>query len=131
MAQLEVRSFKDLDLDFLIHPKTRDIQKKISVNALKQSIRNLVLYKRYDKPFHPEISGGITDLLFEPMDKIVSGLLKTTITDVINNYEPRIVLEDISVDGDEDSNSYEVRIVFSFVNETEPIEIDFLIERVK
>ena len=133
MAQgkLESRIYKDIDLDFLIHPKTGDIAKKTDVNSIKQSVRNLVLFGIHDKPFHPEINGGITDLLFEPMDKITAGIIETTITRVINNYEPRIKLEGVSVEGDEDNNKYEVRVVFSFVNDTDPIEIDFLLERVK
>ena len=133
MAQqkLESRQYKDLDLDFLIHPKTKDILKKTDINAIKQSVKNLVLYRAHEKPFHPEIAGGLNGLLFEPMTKITEGIIETTITRVINNYEPRIKIEGVSVDGDEDRNRYEIRIVFSFVNDTNPIEIDFLLERVK
>ena len=91
----------------------------------------MVLFQPHDKMFQPEISGEVMNLLFEPMSPIVASVIKTSITRIINNYEPRINLEGIDVDGNEDNNSYEIRIVFSFINENEPIEIDFLLERVK
>ncbi len=129
--KLENRQYKDIDLDFLIHPKKRDIIKKTDKNAIRQSLKNLVLFQPHDKMFQPEISGEVMNLLFEPMSPVVASVIKTSITRIINNCEPRIKLEGIDVDGNEDNNSYEIRIVFSFINENEPIEIDFLLERVK
>ena len=91
----------------------------------------MVLYKRYDKPFHPEIFGGITDLLFEPMDKIVSGLLKTTITDVINNYEPRINLNRVSVHVSPDQHGFYVTLYY-FIERVPAEQVtELFLERVR
>ena len=54
------RSWADLDLDFTKHPVTKDIVKKTNIEAVKRAVRNIVLTNRYDKPFHPEIDGGVT-----------------------------------------------------------------------
>ena len=58
------RRFFDLDLDFVQHPITKDIVRKTDVEAVKRSVRNLILTNRYEKHFHPEIDGGVTRHLF-------------------------------------------------------------------
>ena len=58
------RGWADLDLDFTKHPITKDVVRKTNVEAVKRSVRNLVRTNRYERPFHPEIDGGVTDHLF-------------------------------------------------------------------
>jgi hypothetical protein len=60
------RTFTDLDLNFLAHPVTKDVTAKTDEQAVKASIRNLILTSNYEKPFHPEIGSPIKSLLFEP-----------------------------------------------------------------
>ena len=79
----------DLDLNFLAHPVNKDIVVQVDENAIKRAVRNLMLLKRNEKPFHPEISSGVTDLLFENPDPIVFATLKNDITRFIQTYEPR------------------------------------------
>ena len=53
--------YADLDLFFGKKTSNSDIQKVTDVQAVKRSIRNLVLLNTYDKPFHPEIHGGVRE----------------------------------------------------------------------
>jgi len=66
----DVRQWKDLDLFFGAKQTSKDINKVVSVQAVKRSIRNLVLTNHYEKPFHPEIGSGVRDMLFELMTPI-------------------------------------------------------------
>ena len=84
------RTFSDLDLNFLQHPATKDIRKKVGENSIKQSIRNLIMPNPLEKPFQPEIGCGVYNLLFEPMMPITELEIREIITDVINIYEPRV-----------------------------------------
>ena len=61
---VHTREWSDLDLDFTKHPVTKDIVRKTNVEAVKRSVRNLILTNRYERPFHPEIDGGVTRHLF-------------------------------------------------------------------
>ena len=54
-----VRQYSDLDLFFGKKTSDNDISKVTDVEAVKRSIRNLVQLNVYDKPFHPEVSGGV------------------------------------------------------------------------
>ena len=58
------RGWADLDLDFTKHPVTKDITRKLNVEAVKRSVRNLIQTNKYDKKFHPEVDGGVTRHLF-------------------------------------------------------------------
>ena len=71
-----VRQYKDLDLFFSRKNGTNDIEKITDIEAVKRSVRNLVLTNFYEKPFHPEIGSGIRDMLFENMTPITAVVLQ-------------------------------------------------------
>ena len=110
------RIYKDLNLIFSPHPNTKDITKKTDVEAVKQSVKNLVLTSHYERPFHPEIGSNVTDILFEPMTPLTAGLLTKQISEVINNFEPRARLVSVNANPRLDRNEYEVTINFYVVN---------------
>ena len=62
-----VREYVDLDLFFGKKSSDKDVSVVTDVQVVKRSIRNLVLLNIYEKPFHPEISSGVRDMLFELM----------------------------------------------------------------
>ena len=57
--------YSDLDLDFLAHPTTGDVVKKTGLDAIKRSVRNLILTNYYDKPFRPGIGSNAQKILFD------------------------------------------------------------------
>ena len=129
--KFQSRKYTDLDLNFRSHPFTKDILLKKGDNSIKQSVKNLVLTRKGEKPFHPEIGSHIYTHLFDNMtvDTVVN--IKTTIEDVINTYEPRVVLSSVDVTANPDQNSYDVTIVFRLINESDPITVEFFIERLR
>ena len=126
-----IRSWADLDLDFTRHPVTKDITKKTNVEAVKRSVRNLILTNQYDKPFHPEIDGGVTRHLFGLSTPHTKHDIAMAIETCLKNYEPRVVLNDVSVTGDLDKNGFNVSIFFTVINSPEPIEIALFLGRIR
>ena len=110
------RLYKDLALSFERNTATKDVIIKKDVDAVKQSVRNLIMTNHYERPFHPEIGSGISQLLFEPLDPITSNSLTRVISEVITNFEPRAQLVAVDSRPDPDSNSYEVTISFRVIN---------------
>ena len=110
------RIYKDLNLIFSPHPNTKDITKKTDIEAVKQSVKNLVLTNHYERPFHPEIGSNVTDILFEPMTPLTANLLTKQISEVITNFEPRARLVSVNANPRLDQNEYEVTINFYIVN---------------
>jgi|TARA_R100000030_G_scaffold74267_1_gene57512 hypothetical protein len=110
------RLYKDLALSFERNAATKDVIIKKDVDAVKQSVRNLIMTNHYERPFHPEIGSGISQLLFEPLDPITSNSLTRVIGEVITNFEPRAQVVAVDSRPDPDSNSYEVTISFRVIN---------------
>ena len=70
-----VRQYADLDLFFGKKSSNSDVSEVTDIQAVKRSIRNLVLLNTYEKPFHPEISSGVRDMLFELMTTVSAAIL--------------------------------------------------------
>ena len=127
-----VRQYRDLDLFFAKKSGSKDIRKVTDIQAVKRSVRNLVLLNHYEKPFHPEIGSGVGDILFEPMTPISAYILTMKIEVAIENYEPRVRLVGVRALPDIDNNSYNVTLEFYVVNApTELVNMEVLLERLR
>ena len=127
-----LRQYSDLDLFFSKKNSDSDINKVTDVQAVKRSVRNLVLLNHYEKPFHPEIGSGIREMLFELMTPVTAIVLTRKIEDVIKNFEPRARLVGVSAFPDLDRNAYEVKIEFFVVNTpTELVDLTVMLERLR
>lgn len=138
MVQKVVRQpdYSDLDLDFIPHPTTKDVVKKVGVDAIKRSIRNLILTNFYDRPFRHNIGSNAQKLLFENMNPLTETFLRNAIYETIVNFEPRVSLmnnenQGIDVSVDYDNNGYNVRLTFMIINRAEPVSINIFLERLR
>jgi phage baseplate assembly protein W len=125
------RIFSDLDLNFTAHPVTKDISRRYDENAIKTSLKNLILTRNFERPFHSEIGSPINALLFEPPSPMLNITLQRAIVDVVNNFEPRVDLLDVSVLSSPDENSLYVTITFKIVNTQQPLTLDLTLERTR
>ena len=127
-----VRQYSDLDLFFGKRVVGSDVNKVTDIQAVKRSLRNLINLDAFEKPFHPEISGGIREMLFENMTPMVAAVLAKKIEDVIENFEPRCRLVSVRAIPDFDRNIYNVSIEFYVVNApTELVDLSVLLERLR
>ena len=123
--------YKDLDLNFTRNPVTNDITKIEDVDSIKRSVRNLVQTNFFEKPFHPEVGCGVRELLFENYTPIVGIFLKRKISEVITAYEPRVSLQDISLEDDGDRNRLKVSIYFYVQGVPEPVVVETYLQRLR
>ena len=124
--------YTDLDLFFGRKSSNNDVRQVTDAQAVKRSLRNLVQLNTYEKPFHPEIAGGVRELLFEPMSPLVAVVIARKIEDVITNFEPRARLVSIRAFPDLDRNAYEVSVEFYIVNApTELVDFSIMLERLR
>ena len=126
-----VRQYSDLDL-FFGRKTNDDVNKVTDIQAVKRSIRNLVLLNVYEKPFHPEISGGVREMLFENMTPVTAQIIARKVEDVIKNFEPRARLVGVRATPDLDRNAYELTVEFYVVNApTELVDLTVMLERLR
>jgi phage baseplate assembly protein W len=125
------RPFRDIDLDFDRNAVTNDVNVVENIIAIKRSVRNLVQTNFYERPFQPELGCGIRELLFEPFTPMTKVFLQRKIEEVLINYEPRIQLQNVAVDDDQDNNRLVVDIYFYVVGVSGPQVVQTFLQRVR
>ena len=126
------RVYKDLNLNFSTNPVTQDVTTVTDVNAVKRSVRNLLLTNHYDRPFHPEIGSNVPALLFENFGPITGNQLSRSIEEMIANFEPRARLVAVRATPDLDKNAYDITVEFYVVNApTELVDLTVMLERLR
>jgi len=125
------RGWADLDLDFTKHPVTNDVNRKMNVEAVKRSVRNLIRTNKYEKHFHPEIDGGVTRHLFELSTAHTKHDIDLAVRRCLKNFESRVEVNNVRVSGDLNANGFNVSIYFTVINSPEPVEVDLFLERIR
>lgn len=131
MPELREPVFKDIPLKFTAHPVTGNVKILTNRESVKQSVKNLVLTNFYERPYSPILGGDVISQLFENMDPITEFNISKNIRQVLDNYEPRAIIDDIKVNAQEDLNAVNVTIKFRVSNDPEPITVNVLLERVR
>lgn len=131
MATRNTRQYSDFNLLFSIHPVTGDVLRKNDEEAVKQSLRNLISTRNYERPFHPEIGCQIHALLFENFNPITVQVMKRTIVDTVSKFEPRATILEVVIREMVDNNNVSCDIIFRLNNSDRPITLTTLISRIR
>lgn len=108
--------YRDLDLNFSRHPISNDTAMLVETESVKRALRNLLRFKRFEKPFHPEIDSGIQDMLFELVSPLQINKLKDVIRELIAKYEPRVILHTLDIRSNLDDGDVQIDIKFTVIN---------------
>ena len=125
------RSFRDIDLDFGRNAVTNDVNVVENVIAIKRAVKNLIQTNFYERPFRPELGCGVRELLFENFTPMTKIFLQRKIEEVLENYEPRVELQNVAVDDDQDGNRLVVDIYFYIVGVPGPQVVQTFLQRVR
>jgi phage baseplate assembly protein W len=128
MATLQ-KIYSDIDFTFTKKPVTGDVALSFDTQAVSRSIRNLLLTNHYERPFNPNLGSNINTLLFEPISSMTATQLQSAIMTTIENYEPRVILQNVVVSPLENQNAYGVTITFYIENATQTTTISVILER--
>ena len=131
MPELKEPVFKDIPLSFTAHPITGNVKALVNREAVKQSVKNIVLTNFYERPYSPILGGDILSQLFENMDPITEYNVSKKIRQALNNYEPRATIDDIKSDFNQDQNAINITITFRIRNDATPISVNVLLDRVR
>ncbi len=128
---LIARKFKDLNLAMTIHPVTGDISKLTDEDAIKASLKLLILTKHYERPFHSEIGCNVGAMLFNLANPITAANIKQSILTCVANFEPRVNVTNVTVVPHNSLSSYDVTVEFFIVNLPSPFTLDVVLERLR
>ena len=128
-VQRRRQGFLDLSASFQNNPLSNDLITLKNENAIARSVRNLILTTQGERPFQPVLGSNVNNLLFENMDKLTAAALKDEIRNTIENYEPRVEIEEIIVDPNFENNEFNVTIQYYIVGIDVPEqELSFVLE---
>ena len=128
-VQRRSQGFLDLSASFQNNPLSNDLITLKNENAIARSVRNLILTTQGERPFQPVLGSNVNNLLFENMDKLTAAALKDEIKNTIENYEPRVEIEEIIVDPNFENNEFNVTIQYYIVGIDVPEqELSFVLE---
>ena len=131
----QLQKVPDLFADFLTdldpHPITKDLSRLRNDQAIKQSIKNLVLTNYNERPFQPFIGSNVSGSLFELNDEFMETELEESIRRTITYNEPRANLIEVRVLTSPDDYTVSVNIVFSIINSVEPQSLEVILRRVR
>ena len=65
------------------------------------------------------------------MTELTAHFMQLKIAEVLNEYEPRVIVDNILVRPEEDRNSYAVSVQFVIVGTLEPVIVDTFLERLR
>jgi phage baseplate assembly protein W len=70
-------------------------------------------------------------MLFEPASPAATSIIRQTIIDVIQNFEPRVEILNIETYMKPDAYELMVRITFKIRNTVRPITVEFTLDRTR
>lgn len=122
--------------DFLnnldLHPLSGDLAKISNAEAIKQSIKNLVLTNYGERLFNPTLGSSLSKSLFEPIDGFTLNDMQSSIVNTITFHERRANLVECIVSAStRDENSAVATIVFSIINTGETASLNLILRRVR
>ena len=107
---IQSKSFRDFSLTFEKNAVTNDVLSLKNEAAIKASVRNIIMYNFFEKPFDPMFGGNVVGLLFENASPTQAADLESRIADAINIHEPRVAHLETRALWTEDRNQLDVSI---------------------
>ena len=109
------RGFNDLSATFQTNPLSNDLIALKNESAIARSVRNLVLTIQGERPFQPILGTGVNNLLFDNMDKLTASAIRSELRTTIENYEPRVEINEIIVEPDFEGNAFHVTLQYFII----------------
>jgi len=127
----KITIYQDFKKNLEKSPVSNDLTVFKDEDAVKESIKNLILTNRGERLMQPNLGGDIQAMLFENITPSVITLIEDKVRDTIEINEPRAELVDVIVSSNIDDNKVNVKIVFYIKNVEQPIALDVFLERTR
>lgn len=124
------KGYSDLDLSLRLHPIRKDIVPLKDDQALKNSVKNLILTNFFERPFQSNLGGNLRGILFEPADAITELALEDNIKRVLKK-EPRIKTLFVEVTDLADNNAYRITVKFLIKQFDTASQVEIVLRRLR
>jgi uncharacterized protein len=132
------------DFDFVFSPSplflerglSGDIVRRFDAESIKQSVRNLIMTNKKERPWKPQLGANIRDILFENVGAWERWDVEENIRNTLERYEPRITLDAINFSENERTQDVGIEINYRInpINSettTEQITVSIATQRIR
>lgn len=105
---METEIYSDLHPNFVRDLQTKDLKKSVNINAVRNSIRNILQTRKMERRMMPEFGASLEKLLFEPIDEVTGRRIGQEMLSQLTLWEPRIIVTSILVTSDPDLMRYDI-----------------------
>ena len=123
-------SYQDLDIMFTAHPITKDVTTKKDADAVKRSVRNILLTNNYERPFKPNFGDNLRGKLFDLQGIGAHKKIVDDIKEALYALEPRIRNVQVKL-GENNRNNVDVLVQYTIINGLGRDSVDFTVTRVR
>ena len=123
--------YKDLDLSLTPHPLTGDITPKVNAEAVKRSLRHLMMWEKWDVPFSSIHHNHLREVLFEIPSNPVKANIRTKVEWLIKTFEPRVKIQEIDIELNSNETGYTITLFYTIQSLLIDDRISFYVQRVR
>ena len=123
--------YSDFFTNFDENPVSLDLARKTNEEAVKQSIKNLLLTDKGERPYQPNLGCNIRQMLFDNVTPDILIVMREMIRDTLDAYEPRADIIGVDVTSSIDDNAVDIAVVFKVINSSEPVTLVTSLTRVR
>ena len=125
------RIYSDLNLSFTKNPATKDVARLFDVQAIKRSVKKIILTNKYERPFNPDFGCNLRGFLFENITEPLLVVIKDRVSMAIEKFEPRVSVEDVFVKEEDGSNGISIMVSFKINGVEQPVTVSTFLQRVR
>jgi phage baseplate assembly protein W len=109
--------YRDLNIFFNKNQETGDISFSTGNSSIVQSIKNIVLTKKGERPFNQYFGTRLTDILFDSPTYAELALLRNEIKTALDSLEPRITVNSVEINYpiEESEENVDIKINIKYV----------------
>lgn len=123
------KGFRDISMSFGVHPKTNDVSSVYNDQAIKQSLKNLIMTAPGEKLYNPDFGCRVSQLLFEPLDAFLATQIQLEILNTVSRFDERVRIITVTVTPEYDQYFLFVEIVYVIVGQKLKETLNFILEK--
>lgn len=130
-TQKKAELFSDFGVDMQAHPAKKDLIRLTNESAIRRSILNILLTNYHERFYKPYLGSNLRGLLFEPATADTLASVRQYITTAVAKFEPRVRITSITTTLSQDEQQIYVNMVFTILNTSAPVTLNFILNRVR
>jgi len=86
------------------------------LDAIRQSIRNILLTRRGSVPGKPQFGCDLYNIIFQPLDHLTASVAKNYVYEALQEFETRIDVQEVQIKRDDAYNKIVIDIYFTYTD---------------